>query len=71
MRPYKSYSGDPRWITAKFNSTDSKGNVVRKGDRVFYYPRTKAILTGQEAESAAAQFASAAADEALETGQYY
>lgn len=70
MRAYKSYSGDPYWTTARFNSTDANGKQVRKGDRIFYYPRTKTVLTGEAAETASAQFQSAAADEAFESGQY-
>lgn len=70
MRPYKSYSGDPYWTTAKFNSTDANGNTVTKGMRIFYYPRTKTVLTGEKAEQASREFQSAAADEAFETGQY-
>jgi hypothetical protein len=65
MRPYKSYSGDPYWTTAKFNSEHAK-----KGERIFYYPRTKTVLTGEKAEQASREFQSAAADEAFESGQY-
>ena len=71
MRNYKSYSGDPYWTTAKFNSTDTNGNQVKKGDRIFYFPRTKSVFTGEAAEREAAAFQSAAADEAFETGNYY
>jgi hypothetical protein len=70
MRNYKSYRGDPYWTTAKFNSTDANGNAVKKGDRIFYYPRTRTVLTGAAAEKASAEFQSAAADEAFESGSY-
>jgi hypothetical protein len=36
---------------------------VKKGDRIFYYPRTKTVLTGPEAEQASREFEAAAADE--------
>ena len=70
MRPYKSYRGDPYWTTARFNSTDANGAHVRKGDRIFYYPRTKTVYSGAAAEQASAEFQSAAADEAFATGNY-
>jgi len=50
------YSGDPYWTTAKYPGTDANGHPFRKGDRVFYYPRTKTILTGDAAERASAEF---------------
>lgn len=55
--------GDPYWMTANFPSKDSKGRPVRKGDRVFYYPRTRTMLSGAEAEEAARDFDAARADE--------
>lgn len=57
------YSGDPYWTTAKYPGTDANGRPFRKGDRVFYYPRTKTILTGDAAERASAEFDAAAFDE--------
>jgi len=70
MRPYKSYSGDPYWTTARFDSKAADGTPVRKGERIFYYPRTKCVLVGMAADQAYASFQSAAADEAFESGQY-
>ena len=52
--------GDPYWTTARFNSPDGK---IKKGERIFYYPRTRRALAGEEAEQAARDFAAAAADE--------
>ena len=63
------YSRDPYWTTAKFNSTDANGNAVKRGDRIFYYPATKTVLTGPAADKASADFAGAAADEAMMNGQ--
>jgi hypothetical protein len=65
----KRYSGDPYWTTARFNSTDASGNPVKKGERIFYYPRTRTVLTGAAAEQAAAEFAAAAQDEATCNGE--
>ena len=41
----RSYSADPRWIEAKYDGFDSKGNRIKRGERVFYYPSTKTILS--------------------------
>jgi len=57
------YSGDPYWMTARYPGVDSKGRPVKRGDRVFYYPRTKTILTGDDAERASAEFDAASFDE--------
>jgi len=36
------YSGDPRWIVARFNSTCAEtGKKINKGDDCVYYPREK------------------------------
>ena len=61
--PKLAAAGDPYWMTAKFPGKDSKGRPVRKGDKVFYYPRTKTMLTGEEAEKASREFDAAVFDE--------
>jgi hypothetical protein len=53
------FSNDPRWIVTKFASKDANGNLVKKGERAFYYPLTKALLTGEEAEAASREFEAA------------
>lgn len=63
------YPRDPYWTTAKFNSTDANGRPVKKGDRIFYYPNNRTVLTGPEAEQASAEFQSAKMDEASYAGQ--
>lgn len=63
VRVAARYSGDPYWLTAKYPGVDNKGRPFKKGERVFYYPRTKTILTGEDAERAAAEFEAAAFDE--------
>ncbi len=58
-----SYRGDPRWITAKYAGRDRAGVPFSKGDRIFYYPLTKTIISGDEARRAAADFEASRADE--------
>lgn len=65
MRPYSNYSGDPRWITARFNSHCHKCDcTIRRGSQAFYYPKSKSVYCagpcGQVAES---DFLSYAQDE--------
>lgn len=56
-------SGDPYWMTAKYPGKDRNGKSFSKGEKVFYYPRTKAILTGEEATNASREFDAARFDE--------
>lgn len=60
---------DPYWTTARYSGQDANGRPVKKGDRIFYYPNTRTLLTGPEAEKAAAEFHAAASDEAFLSGQ--
>lgn len=60
-----SYQDDPRWITAKYDGTDKKGNKYKKGEEIFYYPRTKTILAGKDAEQASRDFDAAKADDSM------
>lgn len=55
--------GDPYWMEAKYPGRDNKGRAFNKGDRVFYYPRTKTFLTGPEAEQASRDMDAARFDE--------
>ena len=50
-------------MTAKYPGKDKNGKPFRAGERVFYYPLTKTVLTGAEAEAAARDFAAHAFDE--------
>ena len=44
---YRHYSSDPYWITARFRSVCACGQPIQRGDRAFYYPRTrKAVCEG-------------------------
>jgi hypothetical protein len=67
----KTYSNDPRWISAKYAGTDLNGRAFTKGEDVFYYPRTRAILSGEAAKQAAREFECAAQDEAFMCGETY
>ena len=67
MRPYKSYSGDPYWITCKYPATCAKcGAAIAKGQRAYRYKSGK--LYGEACGcglACDADFVSAAADEAF------
>ena len=54
---------DPYWTIARFNSTDKQGQPIRKGTRIFYYPQTRSVLQGEDAEQASRDFCSACFDE--------
>ena len=64
-RPYGARGGDPRWMKARYPGVDLQGRPFRKGDQILYYPLTKLVLTGREADKAWREFESAAADEAF------
>lgn len=55
---------DPRWIITKFPANDSRGHLIPIGTRAFYYPQTRRMLTGAEAEQASRDFEAARYDEA-------
>jgi hypothetical protein len=59
---------DPYWTTAKFDSTDANGNPVKKGDKIWYYPDSRTVMTGPGAEKAAAEFEGSKQDEAFMSG---
>jgi hypothetical protein len=69
-RPYRSQQGDPKWIVAKYPGTAADGTAFRRGEKVLYWPRTKTIMVGRQAEDAWAKFESEAADEAAMSGHY-
>lgn len=58
-----TYTRDPRWITSKFAGIDANGRQFKKGDRIFFYPIGKRILTGEAAEQASREFDAARQDE--------
>lgn len=56
-------------MTARFDSVSADGKSIRKGDRIFYFPRTKSAFVGESAEREASSFAAAASDEAFMSGE--
>jgi hypothetical protein len=61
---------DPYWTVAKFDSVTGNGDKVKKGDRIFYYPRTREVLVGEKAEQASRDFNAACFDEAQFNGTF-
>lgn len=60
---------DPYWTTARFPGVCAKtGEPIRKGERIFYYPKDRKTLKGEAAEQAARDFAAACFDEAAYGG---
>ena len=57
MAGYKDdlHRSDARWIIAKSNGTDAHGRKFGKGERVFFYPALREIVSGERAEQAARQ----------------
>lgn len=44
------YSSDPHWTTARMTDRCRKcDQLVRKGDRMFYYPATRTVLCSADA----------------------
>ena len=52
------YRIDARWITAKCPGTDANGRRFDKGERVFYFPALREIISGERAEQASHQLQS-------------
>lgn len=65
----KKYKGDPRRITARFNSTCCNCNCnIRKGDSAYYWPKGKLIYCTNCGEPEFRQFVSMASDEDVYNG---
>ena len=65
----KSYKGDPRSITARFNSCCSKCKArIKKGDIAYYWPRSRTVMCVTCGEPEYRQFLSMAADEDAYSG---
>ena len=58
---YRRYRGDPYWKRAKTDGVSVDGTPYKRGERVFFYPRTGAIYAGEAARSASAEFEELAA----------
>lgn len=61
---------DPYWTIAKFDSVSRDGAKVRKGEKIFYYPRTREVLTGEKGEQASRDFEASCFDEAQYNGGF-
>lgn len=64
------YKDDPRWIRAKFAGTDANGRKFKRGDEILYYPKSKTILTGKEADKEWKDFESIAQDDDWMNSQF-
>ena len=65
------HAGDPRWITAKFNSNCSRcGLPIVKGSLIWYYPGPKYVMCERPdcGKQAAEDFRAAAHDEEILSG---
>lgn len=62
-----SYKGDPRRMTARFDSecacNSDPPHMIAKGASIFYYPKGKKAYVGHCADRNEADFLSAVADE--------
>lgn len=63
-------NGDPYWTTAKYDGEDANGEFVKKGTRIYYFPRTKSIFQREDAKREARAFEAARFDEAMTTGEW-
>jgi len=61
---------DPHWINTKYATTLPDGEIKPAGSRAFYFPSSRTLLFGEEAERAAARFQSELADEELYRAGY-
>jgi hypothetical protein len=59
------YPKDPYWITAKYPGYCAKCKApYRASEKIFYYPNSRATYSGECAQTAFADFACSAMDEA-------
>lgn len=66
----KRYAGDPYWITTRYaGACAGCGERFHAGAEAFYYPSSRRLYVGPCAERAAADFTSAACDEAAYAGE--
>jgi hypothetical protein len=67
----RRYAGDPYWTAARYASACTQcKRIVRRGERIFYYPKGRSVYCEQCGEGAAADFRAAAADEETYAGGY-
>lgn len=65
---YRSFPRDPHWINAKFPGVAADGTPFKAGEKVLYWPNTKTVMVGRQAEEAWKRFEAEAADEAMYGG---
>jgi hypothetical protein len=53
---FKRYRGDPYWTRAKQDGASPDGTQFRKGDTVFFYPRSGTTYAGDGAKAASSEF---------------
>ena len=49
---YTRYKSDPYWKRTKVDGTSADGTPYRRGERVFFYPRSGATYAGDGAARA-------------------
>lgn len=72
-RPARSYSRDPRWLTARYPGTCRRcGRPIARGARAYYYPSDKSLYCDADGCGGACErdFRSMAMDEELYGGAY-
>ena len=66
-----SYSNDPKWIDAKFNSTCFGCKMpIAKNEQCFYYPLDKTVYCSDCGISQSDEFSSAREDEDFMNSQF-
>lgn len=67
----RRYHNDPKWITARFASRcDQCGAEIKKGDRLYWFPRGKRGYCETHGQEHAARFEAEAFDEAMVSGNW-
>jgi hypothetical protein len=67
----RTYTSDPRWISARFDSITKIGEKIKRGDQVLYFPADRSIMTGEAAKQAWRDFEAAAMDDHFMSGRMY
>ena len=62
-RPFSHQKGDPKLMKSKYDGIDMNGRKYRRGETILFYPKSKKIVSGKEAEKEYGEFVSSAQDE--------
>lgn len=66
---FRSVPGDPYWTCARFDSTCSGcKRPVRKGHRIFFYPKDKSVFCSECGKKAERDFRSMAEQDVFPNG---